>query len=452
VKLGQREARPGRGAQRPGENRLQRSASGAGRLACAPTPRRCPILVRAPAVALAALLVGAACGTDERSEPAPAAAAADLEELERLAALGYVSGSAAATSAGGVTLHDPERAATGFNLAVSGHAPGATLLDMDGNLLHEWRVSFEQVWPGREVLRRFRDANWFRRAHLFENGDLIGIWGHDAGILKLDRDSNVIWASTIRAHHDLRVMPNGDIYVLLAEHHIVPRVNPRRPIREDFIAILDAAGRVKRSISLLEAFENSERYRYLWMLHPKKTGVIFHTNTVEVLDGSIADEMPEFEGGRVLTSMRAMNTIAVVDLERAEVVWAHQGGFEAQHDPQVLDDGSLLLFDNKDEPGRSSVEAYAPRDMSLRWVYRGTPEQPFYSQHSGAVQRLANGNTLITDSADGRAFEVTPDGERVWEFSNPHRVADDAELRATLFEMLRLPPGFDVSWASAGPR
>ena len=245
-------------------------------------------------------------------------------------------------------------------------------------------------------------------------------------------------------------MPNGDTYVLTAESHIVPRVNPRKPIREDFITLLDADGRVKQSVSLLEAFENSERYRYLWMLHPQKTDVIFHTNTLEVLDGRGVDEVPEFERGRVLTSMRAMNTIAVVDLERVEVVWAHQGGFEAQHDPQLLDDGSLLLFDNKDEPGRSSVEAYAPRDMSLRWAYRGTPEQPFFSPHSGAVQRLANGNTLITESASGRAFEVTPDGERVWEFSNPHRAAGDAELRATLFEMLRLPPGFDVSWASAG--
>ena len=146
--------------------RRRRSArAGAGRIAvasgarvaawpgCPLKERRSPALRRA--AALAVLLIGVACGADERSESAPLAAPADLEELERLAALGYVSGSASATSAGGVMLHEPERAAAGLNLVVSGHAPGASLVDMEGNLLHEWRVSFDQVWPGREVLPRF---------------------------------------------------------------------------------------------------------------------------------------------------------------------------------------------------------------------------------------------------------------------------------------------------------
>ncbi len=406
-------------------------------------------IARVAAGALAAMWIGAACDGDDWAEKAaalPSATPADFEELERLAALGYVSGSVAATSASGVTVHDPERAFQGFNLAVSGHAPGGTLMDMDGNLLHEWRTSFEQVWPEREFLERFRTGNWFRRAHLFENGDLIGIWARSAGILKLDRDSNVIWANTIGAHHDLEVMPDGTITVLTVENHIVKRVHPRKPMLEDFITVLGPDGQVVRSVSVLEAFENSERYRYLWMQHPQKTGIVFHTNTIDVLDGRIANEMPEFARGRVLISMRAMDTIAVVDLDRVEVVWAHKGGFAKQHDPQVLADGGLLLFDNKDERESSSVEVYDPRDMSLRWVYRGTPSQPFYSKHSGAVQRLANGNTLITESVNGRAFEVTAEGEIVWEYINPHRTGEDDELRAALYEVRRLPPDIDLSW------
>lgn len=412
-------------------------------------------IARAAAGALAALWIGVACDGDERAKPGaarPTAAPADIEELERLAALGYVSGSVAATSASGVTVHDRDRAAQGFNLVVSGHAPGGTLMDMDGNLLHEWRVSIEQAWPEWENVERFLKMNFFRRAHLFENGDLIGIWAGDAGILKLDRDSNVIWANAIGAHHDFEVMPDGAIYVLTMLNHIVTRVHPRKPIREDFITVLGPDGRVKRSVSVLEAFENSGPYRFLWILHPQKTGIVFHTNTINVLDGHIANEMPEFARGRVLISMRAMDTIAVVDLDSAEVVWAHKGGFMGQHDPQVLADGSLLVFDNMDQHKSSSIEVYDPRDMSLRWVYRGTPEQPFYSEHSGAAQRLANGNTLITESVNGRAFEVTADGEIVWEYFNPNRTGDDGDLRAVLFEVRRLPPDMDLSWLQAEKR
>ena len=36
------------------------------------------------------------------------------------------------------------------------------------------------------------------------------------------------------------------------------------------------------------------------------------------------------------------------------------------------------------------------------------------------MQRLPNGNTLITEGSDGRVFEVTPEHEIVWEFISPY--------------------------------
>jgi hypothetical protein len=36
----------------------------------------------------------------------------------------------------------------------------------------------------------------------------------------------------------------------------------------------------------------------------------------------------------------------------------------------------------------------------------------------GNAQRLPNGNTLITESSFGRFFEVTKEGELVWEYVN----------------------------------
>ena len=37
------------------------------------------------------------------------------------------------------------------------------------------------------------------------------------------------------------------------------------------------------------------------------------------------------------------------------------------------------------------------------------------------MQRLPNGNTLITEGSDGRVFEVTPDHKIVWEFISPYK-------------------------------
>ncbi len=55
---------------------------------------------------------------------------------------------------------------------------------------------------------------------------------------------------------------------------------------------------------------------------------------------------------------------------------------------------------------------------------------------------MSNGNTLITESDPGRAFEVTPGKTVVWEYVNPRRSGKRKELIATLFEVVRLEPEF----------
>jgi hypothetical protein len=75
------------------------------------------------------------------------------------------------------------------------------------------------------------------------------------------------------------------------------------------------------------------------------------------------------------------------------------------------------------------------------WEYGGRGVD-FSSRTMGSCQRLPNGNTLITESENGRAVEVTRDGRTVWEFYNPARAGDDGELVAVLFEVVRLPGDF----------
>ena len=86
-----------------------------------------------------------------------------------------------------------------------------------------------------------------------------------------------------------------------------------------------------------------------------------------------------------------------------------------------------MLFDNLGQfgpGGRSRVIAFDPMTSEITWQYRGTRSQPFDSEVRAAQQRLANGNTLITEAVGGRLFEVTADGDIVWEFINPVRAND----------------------------
>ena len=79
-------------------------------------------------------------------------------------------------------------------------------------------------------------------------------------------------------------------------------------------------------------------------------------------------------------------------------------------------------------------------------MYGGDTTNGFSTVTCGSTQRLPNGNTLVTESDSGRAFEVTADREIVWEFYNPARVGKKGELVATLFEMIRLDAAAASEW------
>jgi hypothetical protein len=382
-----------------------------------------------------------AAGRWHRVEEAAAGASQPdgaLEEaLAALRALGYVEGSRPAHETSGVVLYDPDRAYAGLNLYVSAHAPEAFLIDMQGETVHRWGIDFPSVWPEHPPSEENRYAQYWRRAFLLEDGDLLAIH-ENLGLVRLDRDSNVLWKLGNHAHHDVAERPDGGFYVLVGEPRLIPRINPQEPVVEDFVAVVSEDGRELRRVSLLEAFERSP---YALLLeNMESSGDIFHTNTLELLDGRLADRLPAFRAGRLLVSVWGLDAIAVVDLDTEAVVWALTGMWRRQHQPTVLDSGNLLLFDNRGHHGRSKVIEFDPLTQSIVWAYEGDASNGFYSEWCGSAQRLPNGNTLVTESDGGRAFEVTPDGHVVWMFHNPHRTGERQELVATLFEVVRVPP------------
>ena len=109
-----------------------------------------------------------------------------------------------------------------------------------------------------------------------------------------------------------------------------------------------------------------------------------------------------------------------------KVVWVLRGRFRFQHHARILDDGNLLLFDNQRGPeNRSAVLEIEPASGRVVWSYGGTEAEPMFSRCCGTTYRLPNGNTLIVETEAGRAFEVTPAHEIVWDFVNPHRAGSD---------------------------
>ena len=344
-----------------------------------------------------------------------------------------------ATEVASVTRIADDLVYHGLNLVVSGHAAEAFLTDMKGRILHSWRKDLEDIWPGPLGFAEYEvHKQFWRRAFAYPNGDLLAIF-EGIGIVKLDRDSNLLWENKNRAHHDLFVADDGHIHVL-SRHLVEKHPRYRGAVLEDFVATLGPDGEELQRISVLEAFWNSD-YNGALTLAAKK-GDILHTNTVERMDGRFAERHPLYHEGHFLLSVPSLNTIAVLDPVAKTIVWALGGLWTFQHQPTVLDDGRMLVFDNRGESGKSRVLEIDPLTQEIAWAYRHTEEQPFFSAVIGSSQRLPNGNTLITESTKGRAFEVTRAGELAWEFYNPKRAGDNDEMIACLYELVRLAPDY----------
>ena len=96
-----------------------------------------------------------------------------------------------------------------------------------------------------------------------------------------------------------------------------------------------------------------------------------------------------------------------------------------QHFPNELANGNILIFDNGAHRRNialnfSRVIEVNRETKEIVWEYTDNPPQNFFSSYISGAQRLGNGNTLITEGAYGRIFEVTVAGEIVWEYINPH--------------------------------
>jgi outer membrane protein assembly factor BamB len=147
-----------------------------------------------------------------------------------------------------------------------------------------------------------------------------------------------------------------------------------------------------------------------------------HVNDVDVIDD---------EGRYVLTSPRNFDQVVVVDRETDEIVLRlgeddNHEILDEQHNPDYLEreDGTpvLLVADSENDRVVEYERDCGGADPRLG---AGTPPEECEWDRVWTVEgfnwprdadRLPNGNTLVTDTLNHRAVEITPDGEVVWEF------------------------------------
>jgi len=425
--------------------------------------------MRRPVRSLLALgAVLAAC--DRGAAPAPSAAPASTTatpaalaraaevsraEIERLQALGYVDVAAEPVQDGrsGVVVHDTARSYPGYNLFTNAHLCSTQLLDPAGKVVRTWSLAPCFRWDNTS---------------LFPNGDLLVVgrgtkpakgnadgdtgWAAGRYVARLGWNGEVIWKTPLGAHHDAHVTPRGEIAVLTASRRAVPEVDEKRRMKDDALTLLTGGGETIAEASLYDLLKTAPADQFRFQPRTQGRGHLdlLHANSVFwMADPQLAARDPLYAPSNVVVTIRHQDTVAVIDWEAKKVVWAWgQGEISGPHDAVVLPSGNLLVFDNGLGRRWSRIVEVDPKTRQIVWQYRAPEPESFYTQTRGANQRLPNGNTLIAQSDSGRAFEVTPAGEIVWEFLNPNL---SEGKRGALVRMRRIEPSVVEAWlARAG--
>jgi hypothetical protein len=322
----------------------------------------------------------------------------------------------------GVRTYLPEECERGFTLFSPAYGYREYLISMRGLVVHTWPVTHTNV------------------AELLPDGSILthndGSW-----LEQIDADGSVSWRW--EGDEDLDLVTHHDFYNVDGRE-IVHLARVEEPVREgvyqkgvkpdsmktDLIMRIDRRGQVLWKFSFGDHIEEISELSGLPLPIPyaKETpdGYVprgpsdwAHTNTVEVLPRTpLGERDARFKAGNILVSFRALDIIAIIDPDLDAVVWCYGlGELDGQHQPTMLPDGHILIFDNGTYRGHSIVKEIEPSSGTVVWQYSNGSD--FYSPFRSGVQRLDNGNTLICECDVGHLFEVTEKGKLVWDYYSP---------------------------------
>ena len=337
----------------------------------------------------------------------------------------------------GLVYRDPDLSSPGYTLFCSVRGHHATLLDWEGRVVHRWHHE-----EGIQHARLLENGNLLLHTLPPEDADGAEQIGGSAGaLIELDWQGRTVWEYRDRfMHHDYQRLADGNH--LIIKWRPMPKAVGQRVqgghsheddpelMWGDVVQVITPSGEVVQEWRSWEHLDFEQDRICPLESHKEWT----HTNSIEVL--------PD---GKWLISFRLTSTVSIVDPKTGSFTWKWgPDEFSHQHAASWLKSGRILVFDNgchrKRGPSFSRVVEVDPKTNEIGWSYQAETVLAFYSFMVGGADRLANGNTLITEGATGRLFEVTSEGETVWEWVSPFIVASSFGPTPAVFRAHRYPP------------
>jgi hypothetical protein len=367
----------------------------------------------------------------------------------------------------GLFQNDPN-SFKGHTLFCKGY--GAYLIDHDGFLVHSWtianeggvgvcyllengnllvggRLLQEQTWDGT-IVQTYSHPKQHHDLERLPNGNTLIISRETksdaesiaAGrnpaylisgnglspllIIEIDPNNNVVWEWRSWDHMVQEYDPSKENYGIVEEHPELLDINFNH-VRIGGDDDLMHTNAIDYNPQLDQIVVSPRRFSELW--------VIDHSTSTQESAGHTGGNSGK--GGDILYRWGNPQAYAAGDIDDKQLI--------GQHDTQWIEpglpgEGNFLIFNNglgRPEGNYSTIEeivppvepngyylytagnAYGPDEPI--WNYTADSPTDFYAINVSGVQRLANGNTLICSGPSGYFFEVTAQGQTVWDYISP---------------------------------
>jgi len=404
----------------------------------------------------------------------------------------------------GTTIYKPEKAWNGYTLHDTPNDGGAVLIDMNGNAVRKWpeMIGFPaRILPGGYIMGGVQSRLPHQENVALVEYDWDGneVWRFDHLEQVELKSGETVWAA--RQHHDwqregnpvgyyapgMESTPRSGRTLVLAHKNLVKSAISDKRLEDDYLLELDWDGKVLWDWSASEhvdelgfsedarnAIHRSAAYR------PDRDSIDWlHVNAAAYVGPNhwYDEGDTRFNPDNVIVSSREASFIAII-ARTGNVVWRIGPDYRAspgeraigqiigQHHPHIIPKGlpgagNLLVFDNGGRSGygegnpnrpngteivsrfNSRVLEINPVTLAIVWQYSimsPTEDFRFFSWYVSSAQRLPNGNTMINEGAYGRIFEITTDGEIVWEYVNPYPAEEPVVgVTSRIYRAYRIP-------------
>lgn len=377
----------------------------------------------------------------------------------------------------GTTLYDPASTFNGFTVLSILDKPAVVVIDMNGNIVKQWE-GFNlssggpaRILPGGIVIGTSGANPPHQEAAALIELDFNGkeLWRFDHNE-QIEVEGKKLWSA--RLHHDWQradfpagyYSPEATPSAQGSPTLLLTHTNHNRPavadaeLEDDRLIEIAPDGKILwewLSSDHIDEFQFSATERAAIRSSAGPAGARaydwLHLNSAHYLGPNRWYDTGDqrFAPENVIISSRQSSLVAIIARD-GSVVWQLGPDFSrtpeqraigqiiGQHHAHIIPKGlpgagNVMIFDNGGSSGYGApspialngVGIYAratsrivelnPVTLKVEWTYRAAN---FFSTNISSAQRLPNGNTLITEGAPGRLFEVTAAGDIVWEYMN----------------------------------